>query len=73
MIVCPHLLGELEDVLHRAKLRRWFSENDAAEFIADLSGVADSYPDPTTRPPSAETPTTTTCSRFRSMPTPISS
>lgn len=50
MIVCPCLLAELEDVLRRPKLRRWFSNDDAAEFVADLSGVAETYPD-TSDPP----------------------
>jgi putative PIN family toxin of toxin-antitoxin system len=50
MIVCPHLLGELEDVLRRPRLRRWFSEDDATEFVADLSGVADNYTDPSDPP-----------------------
>lgn len=47
MIVCPHLLVERDDVLLRPSFRRWFSEDDASEFVADLGGIAHADPDPT--------------------------
>lgn len=55
-IVCPGLLEELDDVLRRPKLRRWFTTDDAAEFLADLIGLAETYPDTSDPPPICRDP-----------------
>lgn len=38
IVVCPHLLIELEDVLRRPAFRRYFSEEEAVEFVGSSGG-----------------------------------
>jgi hypothetical protein len=46
LVVCPHLLDELTDVLHRDRLRRFISGQEAADFVDYLRGTADLRSDP---------------------------
>ncbi|MCP4963495.1 MAG: putative toxin-antitoxin system toxin component, PIN family [Actinomycetia bacterium] len=45
-IVSPTLIGEIEDVLSRPRLRKRISADQAAEFIEDLRIMATRVPDP---------------------------
>lgn len=49
-VVSPLLLAELDEVLTRDKFRRWLSEDDAHQFVADLKVIADEVEDPTAAP-----------------------
>jgi predicted nucleic acid-binding protein len=40
------LLAELEEVLSRDKFRRWLSVDEAAQFVADVTVLADVVSDP---------------------------
>lgn len=46
MIVSPHLLEELTDVLLRPKFRNWASERDAVLFVETIRLAAIGHPDP---------------------------
>lgn len=46
MVVCPMLVSEAREVLSRPKLRRFVALATALELLADIEGVAESYPDP---------------------------
>jgi putative PIN family toxin of toxin-antitoxin system len=46
LVVCPYLLNELAQVLHRDRLRRFISREDASAFVEYLSRVADVRADP---------------------------
>jgi putative PIN family toxin of toxin-antitoxin system len=48
LIVCPHLLDELREVLFRERLRRFIAWEDALAFVEYLSRAADVRPDPDT-------------------------
>lgn len=45
-VVCPMLVGELSDVLHRDKFRRWIGVDDVTTFIHGLRVLAHQAPDP---------------------------
>jgi predicted nucleic acid-binding protein len=40
------LLDELEEVLSRDKFRHWLSQDEAAQFVADVRVLADIVSDP---------------------------
>lgn len=40
IVVCPWLTGELEEVLRRPAFRRYFSEEEATEFVSALAGAS---------------------------------
>lgn len=46
LVVSPALLDELANVLHRKKFRRWFSDEDADDFITAITLLGESAPDP---------------------------
>lgn len=46
LVASPQLLTELEMVLARDKFRRWLSEGEAGQFVADVTVLADVVPDP---------------------------
>lgn len=46
LVLCPHLLDELDDVLHRERLRRFIPRGDASAFVEYLSRVGDVRADP---------------------------
>lgn len=46
LVLCPHLLDELNEVLHRDRLRRFISRGDASAFVEYLSRVGDVRADP---------------------------
>jgi putative PIN family toxin of toxin-antitoxin system len=48
LIVCPHLLDELREVLLRERLRRFIAQEDALAFVEYLSSAGDVRPDPDT-------------------------
>jgi putative PIN family toxin of toxin-antitoxin system len=56
IVVCPVLLDELDAVLHRPALRRYFSEAEAEEFVGAVAGAADVEPDPTVVAPVSRDP-----------------
>jgi putative PIN family toxin of toxin-antitoxin system len=45
IVVCPRLLAELEDVLRRPAFRRYFTADEAVEFVEALSGSSHEAPD----------------------------
>lgn len=45
VLVSPHLLAELEDVLRREKFRRWASIEDVETYLADLRALVSTVPD----------------------------
>jgi putative PIN family toxin of toxin-antitoxin system len=46
IVVCPRLTAELEEVLHRPAFRRYFSEEEATEFVSALAGASHEADDP---------------------------
>jgi putative PIN family toxin of toxin-antitoxin system len=50
LVASPALLGELRDVLARAKFRRWVSVTTAAEYVDALAEDAVVTDDPTAHP-----------------------
>lgn len=46
LVVCPHLVAELETVLHRPSFRRYLSVDQASELIVTIEAIADTEPDP---------------------------
>ncbi len=46
LVVCPRLLAEARDVVHRRRLRRFFDAEDADDLLTAVAGVADEAPDP---------------------------
>lgn len=46
MVVCPHLLEELRDVLGRPRLRRFILAAEAIAFVDALEAAADVRADP---------------------------
>ncbi|HEV2810004.1 MAG TPA: putative toxin-antitoxin system toxin component, PIN family [Acidimicrobiales bacterium] len=50
LVVCPVLLAEAGDVVHRRSLRRFFDAEDAEDLLAAVAGVADEAPDPADPP-----------------------
>ncbi|MDQ3631621.1 MAG: putative toxin-antitoxin system toxin component, PIN family [Actinomycetota bacterium] len=46
LVASPALFAELDEVVHRAKFRRWFSPQEASCFVADLRVLADVVDDP---------------------------
>ncbi len=45
-VISPQLVNELEDVLSRAKFRRWLTQQEADRFVTDLRVLADEIDDP---------------------------
>lgn len=45
LIVSPHLLGEIREVLQREKFRRWIGLEDVAAFIQGIELIADHFED----------------------------
>lgn len=50
LVVCPVLLAEARDVVHRRSLRRFFDVEDADDLLTAVAGVADEAPDPVDPP-----------------------
>ncbi len=50
LVVCPHLLAELESILHRPKFRRYATLNEVDRYVAVLRGGASSVPGPAPAP-----------------------
>ena len=46
LLVCPHLLDELERVLSRQKFRRYLSEDEAKDYVRLFRDFAAHVPDP---------------------------
>lgn len=46
IVVCPALLSELHEVLNRDAFRRYFTVDEAAEFIGALDGASAEVDDP---------------------------
>lgn len=46
IVACPHLLTELERVLHRPKFRRYLTADEAREFVEAVAGMTEMAPDP---------------------------
>jgi putative PIN family toxin of toxin-antitoxin system len=46
LVTCPRLLDELEEVLHRPAFRRYFTAEEAEEFVGAVAGVATEAPEP---------------------------
>lgn len=46
VVVCPRLLDELSEVLHRPKFARFVCADEAAAFLVRLRDPADERPDP---------------------------
>jgi uncharacterized protein len=51
LVVSPHLLAELEDVLLRDKFRRYVGVQKVQEFLRAVRHEATAMPDPATPPP----------------------
>jgi putative PIN family toxin of toxin-antitoxin system len=56
LVVCPQLIGELQEVLLRPKFRRYLSVDQALAFVRLTAGVAEAHPDPTTHPGVSDDP-----------------
>lgn len=56
VVVCPHLLAELRDVLQRPSFRRYVSLAEVHELIDTIQGVGDELPDPKAVKPIARDP-----------------
>ncbi len=50
LVVSPHVVAELTEVLAREKFRRWLTEDEAGRFVADVARIADLVPDPPAAP-----------------------
>jgi len=50
LVVCPHLLAELDTVLRRPKFRRYATLGEVDRYVAVLRGGASSEPDPKPSP-----------------------
>lgn len=50
LVVCPHLLAELDSVLHRPKFRRYATLDEVDRYVAVLRGGASSVSDPAPAP-----------------------
>ena len=46
VVACPILLGEVQEVLHRPKFRRYLTETEADQFVQAVGGIAELHPDP---------------------------
>lgn len=46
----PQLIAELKSVLSRGKFRRWLSQHEADQFVADIRTLADMVLDPPPAP-----------------------
>lgn len=46
LVASPLLMAELDEVLARGKFRRWLSEQEAVQFVADVRVLADVVADP---------------------------
>ena len=46
LVVCPHLLAELDTVLRRPKFRRYAALEEVDRYVAVLRGGATAVPDP---------------------------
>jgi putative PIN family toxin of toxin-antitoxin system len=56
IVVCPRLFAELEDVLRRPAFRRYFTDDEAVEFGAALSGSSHEATDPVNVEPISRDP-----------------
>lgn len=56
IVVCPALLGELAEVLGRDGFRRYFSVDEAAEFVGAVAGASDEVDDPAAVEPVSRDP-----------------
>ena len=50
LVVCPHLLDELDSVLRRPKFRRYATLDEVEHYVEVLRGGASSAPDPEPSP-----------------------
>ena len=48
IVVCPALLTELHEVLSRETFRRYFTPDEAAEFLGAVAGASHEVADPAT-------------------------
>lgn len=46
VILCPRLIGEISDVLHRPRLRKRIGAAEASDFVAVISALPSLVPDP---------------------------
>lgn len=46
VVICPALLGEIEDVLGRPRLQKRISAEESAAFVDDLTMLLEFVPDP---------------------------
>lgn len=51
LVICPALVGELERILARPRIRSRIDPADAERFVALLAAGAESVPDPEDPPP----------------------
>lgn len=49
IVLCPTLLGELEEVLMRPKFRSYLSEDNARRFVTAVTVLGRLHPDPDVR------------------------
>lgn len=56
IVICPHLIDELDDVLGRDKFRRWLTVEEARQFIDRLETESDGWPDPVDVPAVTQDP-----------------
>lgn len=56
VVVCPALLRELHEVLVRDTLRRYFTVDEAVEFVGALAGSSDEVDDPAAVEPVSRDP-----------------
>ncbi|MGH8998395.1 MAG: putative toxin-antitoxin system toxin component, PIN family [Acidimicrobiia bacterium] len=45
-VVCPHLLAELEEVLHRPAFRQYITVEDVGELVEAVARVGEPHEDP---------------------------
>jgi len=56
LVICPALLSELHEVLGRDAFRRYFTVDEAAEFVGAVAGASDEVDDPAAVKPVSRDP-----------------
>jgi len=51
VVVSPHLLQEVRDVLHRPRFRRYLTTSEADEYLEELARICRLSPDPEEQAP----------------------
>ena len=46
LVMCPHLVEELHEVLVRPRFRRWVSIEQVHRYVSDLTALGEPQPDP---------------------------